>query len=566
MPNFFRQFKLEGTTSKLDEERGSEYSSGDDERMSFLGGINSNRYGPRGLKIYTYRFLSRYNIFFKVVFFLVAIWATKLLADLRIDHNSKKLSNNWINSTIDFPFEVGCRIPDVDQERANAALVMLARNSELNDVIKSIKSLERHFNQWFHYPWVFLNDVPFDEKFMETVKEYTVSDVEFGVITPQQWEFQNEDPDLMREYIESQGDREILYGNSESYHKMCRFYSGSFFKHELVKKRDWYWRVEPDVEFYCDITYDPFVEMDKHNKKYGFVVMVEELEGTVPTLFKETKTFIKNNNIKVGDLWHVLTRDFNYAVGKDSHDYEMKFTKEDVLKEMVLNLSIEDFLELKDKKDEDLDKYDQDVINTIIHRSTQPPLFHPSRVEGEEYNLCHFWTNFEIARTDLFNSQLYEKYFDHLDKSGGFYRERWGDAPVHSLALGMMLNKEDVHYFRDIGYKHSELVHCPKNAKLKQIPYSPAARYFDKPSAKGFLATWPSKNSPNGVGCRCRCPLYDDMEDVTSCSRFWAEFIRDDYKKPNKLDLDQAIPHVHTKLRKLYKDHKLGMGLVDKIQ
>jgi hypothetical protein len=39
--------------------------------------------------------------------------------------------------------------------------------------------------------------------------------------------------------------------------------------------------------------------------------------------------------------------------------------------------------------------------------------------------------------------------------------DRWGDAPVHSLAVAMMLKSSEVHFFNDIGYKHIPLMHCP---------------------------------------------------------------------------------------------------------
>lgn len=55
--------------------------------------------------------------------------------------------------------------------RANATLVMLARNSDLDGVISSVEQLESKFNHKFNYPWVFLNDEPFSFEF----KRYTVS-------------------------------------------------------------------------------------------------------------------------------------------------------------------------------------------------------------------------------------------------------------------------------------------------------------------------------------------------------------------------------------------------------
>lgn len=33
------------------------------------------------------------------------------------------------------------------------------------------------------------------------------------------------------------------------------------------------------------------------------------------------------------------------------------------------------------------------------------------------YNLCHFWSNFEIGDLNFFRSPAYEAYFDHLDRS-----------------------------------------------------------------------------------------------------------------------------------------------------
>jgi len=50
---------------------------------------------------------------------------------------------------------------------------------------------------------------------------------------------------------------------------MCRFESGFFFKHELLKPYDYYWRVEPGIKLFCDVDYDPFLFMKDNNKKYG---------------------------------------------------------------------------------------------------------------------------------------------------------------------------------------------------------------------------------------------------------------------------------------------------------
>jgi mannosyltransferase len=44
---------------------------------------------------------------------------------------------------------------------------MLARNEEVDGAARSIQSFEDRFNYKYNYPWVFLNDVPFDQTFIE---------------------------------------------------------------------------------------------------------------------------------------------------------------------------------------------------------------------------------------------------------------------------------------------------------------------------------------------------------------------------------------------------------------
>lgn len=108
--------------------------------------------------------------------------------------------------------------------------MVLARNKEIDGVIQSIKSIERHFNRWYHYPYVFLNNDEFDDAFKETVKNYTSGTVEFGMVEPDTWGFPDwVDHKVAKEGIAKQGDAAVMYGGMESYHAMCRFYSGYVF-------------------------------------------------------------------------------------------------------------------------------------------------------------------------------------------------------------------------------------------------------------------------------------------------------------------------------------------------
>jgi alpha 1,2-mannosyltransferase len=42
---------------------------------------------------------------------------------------------------------------------------MLARNSDLEGAVKSVRELEDRFNRKYNYPWVFLNEEPFSSDF-----------------------------------------------------------------------------------------------------------------------------------------------------------------------------------------------------------------------------------------------------------------------------------------------------------------------------------------------------------------------------------------------------------------
>ena len=131
--------------------------------------------------------------------------------------------------SLDMPFSISCQVPDVQAPRENAAIIMLARNQELNGAVKSIKSLEKQFNRWFHYPIVFLNDDPWEQSFIDALTRVASGKVQFEVIAKDSgmWGFPEwMDEDDAKAAIARQGVRGIKYGGLESYHHMCRFNSG----------------------------------------------------------------------------------------------------------------------------------------------------------------------------------------------------------------------------------------------------------------------------------------------------------------------------------------------------
>ncbi|KAJ7016821.1 glycolipid 2-alpha-mannosyltransferase-domain-containing protein [Mycena alexandri] len=157
-----------------------------------------------------------------------------------------------------------------ERKRANAAFVILARNSDLDSTVRSVREVEDRFNRRHGYPFVLLNDEPFTEEFKRRLNAVASGEVFYGQVPREHWV----QPDWIDEDRATKGREQlvadnVIYGGSVSYRNMCRFNSGFFFRHPLLQSFRWYWRIEPDVHFHCDVNFDPFLFMQDRGKVYG---------------------------------------------------------------------------------------------------------------------------------------------------------------------------------------------------------------------------------------------------------------------------------------------------------
>ena len=85
-----------------------------------------------------------------------------------------------------------------------------------------------------------------------------------------------------------------------------------------------------------------------------------------------------------------------------------------------------------------------------------------------------FYNNFEVSSMKLWMSREYQDYIRMIDDAGGIYYNRWGDAPIKSIAVSMFVPLNKTHCFRDFQYSHQyktsgrELV----NTTLTGVPYN----------------------------------------------------------------------------------------------
>lgn len=155
-------------------------------------------------------------------------------------------------------------------------------------------------------------------------------------------------------------------GFSIGYRHMCRFFSGQMYELDILKKYDYYLRLDTDSYISTIIPYDLFEVAKQNEIYYGY-------------------TKIENDNEKViVDLWKTVN----------------EFKSNDLPEGLM------------------------------------------------------FYTNFELGKVSWFLTSEYMKMYNYLDKTGGFYTKRWGDAPVKFLGINLLMDQQNIKQLGGFVYKH----------------------------------------------------------------------------------------------------------------
>ncbi|PWA00011.1 hypothetical protein BB558_003955, partial [Smittium angustum] len=217
------------------------------------------------------------------------LFVTMLIYSMLSFNTTSKKYNSSTNEGIENEFPINGKAPK--QKNLKAALVSLVRNKDLIPLIKTIRQVDDRFNRKYNYPIILLNDEPFTEEFKKKVQSITKANITFGLVEGESWGYPSWiDQEKAKKERET---ADYMYAKSESYRFMCRFQSGYIFRHPLLKDLDYYWRIEQDTNYFCDIDYDPFRFMKDNNKMYGWTIAFWEFMPTVRTLWDKVDGFMK---------------------------------------------------------------------------------------------------------------------------------------------------------------------------------------------------------------------------------------------------------------------------------
>ena len=124
-------------------------------------------------------------------------------------------------------------------------------------------------------------------------------------------------------------------------------------------------------------------------------------------------------------------------------------------------------------------------VESYINKYSIKPYFLNKFIKNGIWDRSLYYTNFEISCLDFWKSEQYKKFIDHLDQSGGIYFYRWGDAPIHLLAVSIFLQEKQVHKFDDIAYIHLPFIHLANSRNVST--YMNALPFFVRMCIESIL-------------------------------------------------------------------------------
>jgi alpha 1,2-mannosyltransferase len=298
----------------------------------------------------------------------------------------------------------------------NPAIVYLAQNTRKDRTYgrdsralleKSLDLLFENYNNKFKHSVIIFHEGDFRPKDQQEVAKNR-NEIQFR-------EIHFEVPSFLKS--ESGIDKTLgQYGMG--YRHMIRFFALLVFDKLDELGYDWFMRLDDDSFIHSKIDYNLFEFMEKKGYEYGY--RVEQCEGKCGMLgFEETVLdYIASERIKPAFFYEHLKRS------------SIKIILKNGVKTILMKLNPSRSYSLE-------------------------PLY--------EYDRWIYYNNFFITKLSFWKRPDVRSFLHHLDRTGGGYKYRWGDACQQSVAVQTFMPKEKVYKFKDWTYEHATLA---SNGKL----------------------------------------------------------------------------------------------------
>jgi hypothetical protein len=274
--------------------------------------------------------------------------------------------------------------------------------SRVADMARSLQALDLNFNDRFHYPVTVL--VPAARTLPDGS---VVGSGDSHLVTPEQERALREGTRSRLTFapvdFESYADAALLASTPEvvvgrfgkGYRHMCNFFAGPVADHPALAKYRYFWRFDTDSYLVEPVLYDVFAEMARRSWRYG--------HGHADC------------------DWHVVTEGL-YQVAQGVYGAR---------------------------------ELDARVPPTFADRSCLRGFSPAEQAHG--WNNRIFYNNFEVVDLQWMRSDAYQSLYRAAAAAGGIFNQRWGDAPIRTLAVFGTLPPAAVHHFRDVSYYHQAL-------------------------------------------------------------------------------------------------------------
>ena len=185
-------------------------------------------------------------------------------------------------------------------EKPKAAIYFLIAIERLSLLHKALKSVDKYFNDRFHYPVIIFHE-PNARNDLFNITSWSTSYIVYQEITfklppfiPFDYKYKN------------------CTSHTKGYRHMCRFHSKLVYEQPIIKLLDYAWRLDDDSELLSPIEVDVFQFMQKNDIEYGYQVIIKGEARCVDGLWDAARHYVTNNNITTQFFPHLEGRRIFY--------------------------------------------------------------------------------------------------------------------------------------------------------------------------------------------------------------------------------------------------------------